>query len=916
MTRYSIYLAVAAIMLLCVSITVIAKERDTLVTDISRESLTPPDATFDSLFETALEHRDRGNLSAGVAVAYLALGKIEKDTERGADRARIHVLISQLLDQLGYRALERIHARAALRESGAQGAPKRSIYQRYAEVLARSLDYELADFYLRHAFRQFQEDTAVEPQPPAAAIELLLSSASLELARANLQLSLEPAALDHLRRAEQQVDEAEAMIDGAVEDPYAASIVALRAQMLMGLSAHLPDNQETIRLEALSTAEKMLSEFIAARGLASDARGDKILRMRNLRLRTLLQLARHDEAGQVIERILDETETRQRNDSDIALNMAIGAAHRKSSELLLSLCQIVMRGEAARADEIARMSGEAVALASIQELRRRSMACLSLISRFAESDAAAAATLLEISEQRRSAVGRAEAEFWRVLNDQPDVDLAKARQQLLTLRSQLSMRIDQGRHDGVWNLIDRLQSGEEILSVEPWWRDFRTSDKAEPQRRGMKAFAEQLIDGSLPWDAVSDVEDLQDEELASLAGLTERLGEKSALVEYIRIDEFDVDRIVFRNRAEYWAIVVRSMPRRINAVKLGDAMKIEADVRDALDLFSDPARDPLDTLPQIDWMKKLHARLWKPLEAHLDEAERVHIVPDGALSLVPFSALSAEGGHFLIERLTLSLHGNTASIAGADLQGNKNNGRIAVLVDPEYGAPVEGGANHRAFKSLKHGPTEARHIREIMGTTVDVYSGADATETRTRTLVSPRILHLATHGSYDVLPAEPVAPESATLDTIARTSNYARYVKRLTRSGVALSGANLLQKDGIDDGWLTAYDVIGINLSNTELVMISACKAGQGARESGEGLMSIARSFSIAGAGHIVATLWPLSDAEAPRQIRSFYRFYSRNADPVAALRAMQLERLKWYRRAMGSEAPPAIWASYMVQRG
>ena len=80
--------------------------------------------------------------------------------------------------------------------------------------------------------------------------------------------------------------------------------------------------------------------------------------------------------------------------------------------------------------------------------------------------------------------------------------------------------------------------------------------------------------------------------------------------------------------------------------------------------------------------------------------------------------------------------------------------------------------------------------------------------------------------------------------------------------------------------------------------------------------MSIARSFSVAGANHIVASLWPLSDAEAPRQIRGFYRFYSAESDPVAALRAMQLERLKWYRRALGSEAPPAMWASYMVQRG
>jgi CHAT domain-containing protein/tetratricopeptide (TPR) repeat protein len=916
MTRNLLHQVVVTIMVLCTLNATSAETGETPVTDLSRDTLTPPGATFKSLFDSASQHRDQGEFMAAVTSAYLALGKIEKDIERGTDRARTHLLISRLMESLGYRALERIHARAALRESGASGAPMREIYLRYAEVLAKSMDHELAAFYLQNAFRQLQEESGVEPQPPEATIELMLSAASLELARANLQFSLEPTRLGHLRQASEHVDKAEALIhDKAEEQHFMPLIIALRARMLVGLSAHLPRNQESFRLKALSTAEQMISQFIAKRESAGNGHGDKMLRLRNQRLGILVQLGLHDEASRVTKRILDETEARQRGDSDIPLNMAIHAAHFDSSEQLLPLCAIVMRDEAAHVDEIARMSGEAVALASVKALRSRSMTCLSLISRFAATDTAAATTLLEINEYRRVSVGRAEAEFWRTLNAQSDPDLVNARMQLLSLRNQLSLRIDQGRHDGLWNLIDQLQMGEEILSLEPWWRDFKSNDEAEIERHDIRTFADRLIGGSSPWDAVSDLGNPQNADSVSLTGIAGRLGPKSALIEYIRIDAFDPDRFTFSDRADYWAIVVLP-PGRIHAVKIGDAGEIETEIRDALDLFSNPARDPIDAQPQIERMKRLHARLWKPLEAHLEGVKRIHIVPDEALALVPFAALYTGEGSFLVEQLTLSLHGSATNIPRTHSKGDRNDARVAVFVDPTYGVPVKDEANHRSFKPLKHGPAEARHIKEIFGDMVDVYSESDATESAILTLVSPRILHLATHGSYDVAPAEPGTAEPVTLDTIASTSNYTHYVERLTRSGVALSGANLMQNHGDDDGWLTAYDVIGSNFKDTDLVMISACRAGLGARESGEGLMSIARSFWIAGASHVITTLWPLSDAEASRQVRAFYRLYSTDTDPVTALRAMQLERLKWYRRALNSEPPPAMWASYRVQRG
>jgi CHAT domain-containing protein len=78
----------------------------------------------------------------------------------------------------------------------------------------------------------------------------------------------------------------------------------------------------------------------------------------------------------------------------------------------------------------------------------------------------------------------------------------------------------------------------------------------------------------------------------------------------------------------------------------------------------------------------------------------------------------------------------------------------------------------------------------------------------------------------------------------------------------------------------------------------------------GAGLLGLSRAWMSAGAGAVVATLWPVPDAPSA-VMEGFYRELPREAAAGApeALRRAQLQVL----RRPGAEARPADWAQFFV---
>lgn len=118
-----------------------------------------------------------------------------------------------------------------------------------------------------------------------------------------------------------------------------------------------------------------------------------------------------------------------------------------------------------------------------------------------------------------------------------------------------------------------------------------------------------------------------------------------------------------------------------------------------------------------------------------------------------------------------------------------------------------------------------------------------------KALRSPRLLHLATHGFFLDDQRLLRAPSGEPSDTPAPPPGGLE--NPLLRSGLALAGANTWLKHGAlppeaEDGLLTAEDVTGMDLSATELVVLSACETGLGQVQIGEGVFGLRRAFVLA----------------------------------------------------------------------
>jgi CHAT domain-containing protein len=817
--------------------------------------------------------------------------------------------------------MERIHAKEAFRELELVPPEERPTAgpfdSRLGTAALHAGDHAIAFHHFTRALTAYER---LAPTDTAAVVHGLLDLVRVSIARANLATALNAESLQELETARQNLDRAIALVEKL---PFSSAIhgpvLEVQAHLMLRLADHLPATQDGFRSRLLETVERQLSRALDLRQNADGSSSPNTLFVLNTLMATHMRSRAFLKASEINEQLLDITDKLQRVNPDVVLNMMVLAAQLGRTETVLTLSDIVMSGEEAAISELASMSGEAVALSSSALIRNRSMRCLALASKH-HTESRCASAMLVIALRRKALITTSHEELWKSLYAIPDPNLEEARKKLLAARDLLSTRIVRGDAAHLWNTVQEIERREEVLAVNSRSRDFFTAPEREDERRAVQSYAENLLSGVSPWQALEPAGGPRPKEAITIERVASGLRPDSALIEFVRIDDFDADRDLFIGSARYWALVLRPHAE-VKAFDLGDAAALEEALAAQLDVLH--TGDKLNYRPQVRAMARLYELIWKPIAGELSQVAEVFLGLDGALATVPFAALLMPSGEFLVERYGVHIVSSTNDLTrAADARGSPGSS-ATIVADPDYDrddTPASGddsssgGSPPRLrFSRLKGTRREGESVKELLGSEAELLTDAAASEAKVRALRHPRVLHLATHGTFahqDAIHTE----SSSEYDRLALDSAYVRYVRALSRSGIALSGVNTLARSDQSDGFLTAFDVIGMDLFGTDLVVLSACDTGRGVFVEGEGVTGLGRSFRIAGARHVIMSLWRLSDREAVHQMRAFYRRFEAGENPAVALREVQRERVRTLRDQLGHTPPPALWAALTCQ--
>ena len=383
-----------------------------------------------------------------------------------------------------------------------------------------------------------------------------------------------------------------------------------------------------------------------------------------------------------------------------------------------------------------------------------------------------------------------------------------------------------------------------------------------------------------------------------IAEALDELDENSVLIDFSPISADDA--------CAGWAafILPAGCPNslRIVGLKKGPAIS-DAIVRLRRSLLAEAAQRPNSPAPDY---KPLWMLLWSPIENVLDELReafpsrqfrRLFICQDGILNWLPFEVLRDpqwDDGRYLIDEYEISYLTTARDILNIPDKGARLGGRSLVMGLCDFGigrsSLRQAEKNAQLVSQLLNGELwvgkELVTKERILANLAHVDLGGPSEGYR-----SPIIVHCASHGFS-------LAEDSKGVPLhLQKSPDYADIRDALRRSGLALGGG----------GVLSAYEISGLDLRDTEMVVLSACESALGTISSGEGIFGLQRAFLIAGAQTLVMTLWPVTEGATTLLMEAFYARLLRGESRSAALRSAQCQvrrRLRW----------PASWGGFVCQ--
>ncbi|HVS16858.1 MAG TPA: CHAT domain-containing tetratricopeptide repeat protein [Thermoanaerobaculia bacterium] len=271
--------------------------------------------------------------------------------------------------------------------------------------------------------------------------------------------------------------------------------------------------------------------------------------------------------------------------------------------------------------------------------------------------------------------------------------------------------------------------------------------------------------------------------------------------------------------------------------------------------------------------RRLGELLLQPVAAELARADRVLVLPDGPLHVVPFAALAPGGADArrLIEIAPVSFASSAtvwARLAQRRRESADGESRpVIAFGDPAIGERA-GERGLPPLPRLASSRLEVETLARLWGPRVRAFVAEEASEANLRSLPSEiAILHLAVHGLID--DRDPLASALVLADP---------------QSPPAAAETN---------GLLEVWEIFERLRFDADLVALSACGTALGEGFDGEGLLGLTRAFQLAGARAVLASLWEVDDRSTAELMRRFYQALRRGVAPEDALREAQLALLR-----------------------
>ncbi len=282
---------------------------------------------------------------------------------------------------------------------------------------------------------------------------------------------------------------------------------------------------------------------------------------------------------------------------------------------------------------------------------------------------------------------------------------------------------------------------------------------------------------------------------------------------------------------------------------------------------------------------------WKPIDDLLGNSKTLYVSPDGIYNEINVNTFRKPDGSYVIDSRDIITIGSSR-----DLPEVKKVMARAPIAQAGTNAFLLGYPNYGDDKKLAPLPgskVEIDNINKILSAgkiKTNEYLQNQATEQNVKKAESPKIMHIATHGYFlkdvDKLSGEKVfgiESDKAKDNPLLRSGLF------FTGSALSMDGQNTSELSNEDNGILTAYEAMNLDLDKTDVVVLSACETGLGDIKSGEGVYGLQRAFFIAGSKAIVMSLWKVNDEATQQLMTLFYSEWVKSGNKLKSFRDAQL---------------------------